>query len=91
MMAVGVAAFMLIGIAGLVGMLISALTMARLGQALPDRPLHTRLNPFNHMGRPQTWTPEMRAANRRGVVSGFVFLASALAVAGLVILFGPGR
>ena len=89
-MTLGVVAFILAGIAGLLGMLASMLTIAKLGRALPDRPLHTRLNPFNHIGRPQTWTPEMRAANRRGVISGLVFLGSALAIGSLVILFGPG-
>ena len=88
MLAIGVALLIFLGAVGLVGMLVSMIAIARLGQQLPGQPIHTRLNPLNHMARRDTWTPEMHAANRRGVISGLVFLGAALAIVVLVIGLG---
>ena len=71
---------------GLLGVAVSMIELARLGRGLPDQPLHARLNPFNHAGRPQPWTPAMRAANRQGLISGFLFLGAAAVFSALVFL-----
>ena len=89
MLASAAIVLLLIAVGGLVAMALSMIELARLGRELPDQPLHTRLNPFNHAARPQTWTPAMRAANRRGVVGGVLFLAAAVLFSALVLLAGP--
>jgi hypothetical protein len=56
-----------LALAGLVGVAVSMVELARLGRELFGVPLHARLNPFNHAARPHTETSAMRAANGRGV------------------------
>ena len=75
-------------VAGLIGSAGFASLVALQGRHLPDQPLHTRLNPFNHLARPDTWTPAMRAANRRAVICGIVALGGVLAFCVLATLGG---
>ena len=89
MLAIAAIVLLFVAVGGLVGMAVSMIELARLGRDIPDQPLHTRLNPFNHAARPHTWTPAMRAANRRAVISGFLFLGAVVLFSALVLLAGP--
>ncbi len=70
-----------VALGGLVGAAGFAVQLALQGRTLPGQPLHTVLNPFNHLARPDTWTPEMRVANRRAVTCGLVALGGVLTFA----------